>query len=88
VPPQAESAEGRGLTQENTSQSLLDRTQRRNADGRPFANCKELRPLFDVDAYGEHVAVRWVRLSFWANSIRLGSTPVAADKIGLAVTDS
>ena len=36
VPPQAESAEGRGLTKENTSQSLLDRTQRRNTDGRPF----------------------------------------------------
>ena len=36
VPPQAESAEGRGLTEENTSQSLLDRTQCRNTDGRPF----------------------------------------------------
>ena len=36
VPPQAESAEGRGLTKENTSQSLLDRTQCRNKDGRPF----------------------------------------------------
>ena len=36
VPPQAELAEGRGLTKENTSQSLLDRTQRRNTDGRPF----------------------------------------------------
>ena len=35
VPPPAESAEGRGLTKENTSQSLLDRTQRRNADGTP-----------------------------------------------------
>jgi group II intron reverse transcriptase/maturase len=28
--------EGRGLTEENTKQSLLDRTQRRNTDGRPF----------------------------------------------------
>lgn len=36
VPPPAESAEGRGLTEENTRQSLLDRTQRRNADGTPF----------------------------------------------------
>ena len=36
VPPPAESAEGRGLTKENTGQSLLDRTQRRNADGTPF----------------------------------------------------
>ena len=36
VPLPAESAEGRGLTEENTGQSLLDRTQRRNADGTPF----------------------------------------------------
>ena len=36
VPPSAESVEGRGLTKENTEQSLLDRTQRRNADGTPF----------------------------------------------------
>jgi len=36
VPPPAESVEGRGLTEENTGQSLLDRTQRRNADGTPF----------------------------------------------------
>ena len=36
VPPLAESGEGRGLTKENTGQSLLDRTQRRNADGSPF----------------------------------------------------
>jgi hypothetical protein len=34
--PQAESVEGRGLTKENISQSLLDRTQGRNADGKPF----------------------------------------------------
>lgn len=32
----AESAEGRELTEENIEQSLLDRTQRRNADGTPF----------------------------------------------------
>ena len=37
VPLPAESAEGRGLTKENIGQSLLDRTQRRNADGTPFA---------------------------------------------------
>jgi hypothetical protein len=36
VPPPAESVEGRGLTEENTGQSLLDRTQRRNAGGKPF----------------------------------------------------
>ena len=36
VPPLAESAEGRGLTEENTEQSRLARTQRRNADGTPF----------------------------------------------------
>ena len=36
VPGPAESVEGRGLTKENTGQSLLDRTQSRNADGRPF----------------------------------------------------
>jgi RNA-directed DNA polymerase len=37
VPTPAESVEGRGLTKENTGQSLLDRTQCRNADGQPFA---------------------------------------------------
>lgn len=36
VPLPAESAEGRERTKENTGQSLLDRTQRRNADGKPF----------------------------------------------------
>ncbi len=36
VPLPAESVEGRGLTKENTEQSLLDRTQRRNSDGTPF----------------------------------------------------
>ncbi len=36
VPLPAELAEGRELTKENTRQSLLDRTQRRNADGTPF----------------------------------------------------
>ena len=36
APPLAESVEGRGLTEENAGQSLLDRTQRRNADGTPF----------------------------------------------------
>ena len=36
VPRPAESMEGRGLTKENTEQSLLDRTQSRNADGTPF----------------------------------------------------
>jgi hypothetical protein len=32
----AESVEGRELTKENTEQLLLDRIQRRKADGRPF----------------------------------------------------
>jgi hypothetical protein len=32
----AESVEGRELTKENTEQLLLDRTQSREADGRPF----------------------------------------------------
>ncbi len=36
VPTPAESMEGRGLTEENTGQTLLDRIQRRNADGKPF----------------------------------------------------
>jgi len=36
VPRPAESVEGRGLTKENTEQSLLDRTQSRNSDGRPL----------------------------------------------------
>lgn len=36
VPTPAESVEGRGLTEENTWQSLLDRTQCRNTDGQPF----------------------------------------------------
>jgi len=36
VPRPAESVEGRELIKENTEQSLLDRTQSRKADGRPF----------------------------------------------------
>jgi RNA-directed DNA polymerase len=36
VPAPAESMEGRGLTKENTGQTLLDRTQCRNTDGKPF----------------------------------------------------
>ena len=36
VPRPAELAEGRGLTKENTKQSLLDRTQSRKSDGRPL----------------------------------------------------
>jgi group II intron reverse transcriptase/maturase len=35
-PLPAESAEGRKLTEENAGQSLLDRTQRRTANGEPF----------------------------------------------------
>src|SRR5262245_54534919 len=37
VPKPAELAEGRGLTKENTKQSLLGRTQSRKTGGRPFA---------------------------------------------------
>ena len=36
VPQPAELVEGRGLTKENTEQSLLDRTQCRNSDGTAF----------------------------------------------------
>ena len=36
VPQPAELVEGRGLTKENTEQSLLDRTQSRKLNGRPF----------------------------------------------------
>jgi hypothetical protein len=36
VPRPAESVEERELTKENTEQLLLDRTQSREADGRPF----------------------------------------------------
>ena len=36
VPRPAELVEGRGLTKENAEQSLLDRTQSRNSDGRPL----------------------------------------------------
>ena len=36
VPRPAELVEGRELTKENTEQSLLDRTQSRKSDGRPF----------------------------------------------------
>ena len=46
VPRPAESVEGRGLTKENTEQSLLDRTQSRNSDGRPLV--ARLRGLLGV----------------------------------------
>ena len=36
VPRPAESVEERELTKENTEQSLLDRTQSRNSDGKPL----------------------------------------------------
>ena len=36
VPKPAELVEGRGLTKENTEQLLLDRTQSRRTNGRPF----------------------------------------------------
>ena len=46
VPKPAELVEGRGLTKENTEQSLLDRTQSRNSDGRPLV--ARLRGLLGV----------------------------------------
>jgi hypothetical protein len=36
VPRPAELVQGRGLTKENAEQSLLDRTQSRNSDGKPL----------------------------------------------------
>ena len=46
VPEPAELVEERGLTKENTEQSLLDRTQSRNSDGRPLV--ARLRGLLGV----------------------------------------
>lgn len=46
VPLPAESAEGRGLTEENIEQSLLARTQSRNSSGNPFVT--RSRGLFGV----------------------------------------
>ena len=46
VPRPEESVEGRGLTKENTEQTLLDRTQSRNSDGRPLV--ARLRGLLGV----------------------------------------
>ena len=52
----AELAEGRELTKENTGQSLLDRTQRRNSDGAPFV--ARSRGLLGVRAAALQRAVR------------------------------
>ena len=52
APLPAELAEGRGLTKENTEQSLLDRTQSRNSDGKPLV--ARSRGLLGV-----HAAVRF-----------------------------
>jgi len=51
----AELAEGRELTKENTGQSLLDRTQRRNSDGTPFV--ARSRGLLGVRAAAQQRAV-------------------------------
>jgi len=49
VPLPAELAEGRELTKENTEQSLLARTQRRNSDGTPFvARSRGLRGVHEA----------------------------------------
>ena len=52
VPRPAELAEGRGLTKENTEQSLLDRTQSRKSNGKPLE--ARSRGLLGV-----HAAVRF-----------------------------
>ena len=54
VPLPAESAEGRGLTKENTGQLLLDWTQRQNADGSPSVPGR-----VDCRVYGPRTIVRW-----------------------------
>ena len=57
VPGPAELAEGRGLTKENTEQSLLDRTQSRRTDGTPFV--ARSRGLLGVrEAVRLHVNIR------------------------------
>jgi hypothetical protein len=53
----AESVEGRGLTKENTEQSLLGRTQSRRTDGTPFV--ARSRGLLGVrEAVRLHVNIR------------------------------
>src|SRR6266542_6414395 len=56
VPGPAESVEGRGLTKENTEQSLLDRTQSRKPDGKP--SVARPRGLQGVREAGLHVNIR------------------------------
>ena len=54
----AESVEGRGLTKENTEQSLLGRTQSRKTDGRPFVarslDCWVYVYLLHVNTHGKN----------------------------------
>ena len=61
VPPPAESVEGRGLTEENTEQSLLDRTQRRNTDGTPLV--ARSRGLLGVRAVALPRSADWSSIS-------------------------
>ena len=57
VPLPAELVEGRGLTKENTEQSLLGRTQSRKSNGRPFE--ARSRGLLGVrEAVRLHVNIR------------------------------
>ena len=63
VPPPAELVEGRELTEENIGQPLLDRTQCRNSDGKPFV--ARSRGLFGVRAAAQrdNLSQRAVRAS-------------------------
>ena len=54
----AESVEGRGLTKENTEQLLLDRTQSRRSNGRPFvARSRGLQGVREAVRFA-HVNIR------------------------------
>ena len=55
----AELAEGRELTKENTWQSLLDRTQRRNSDGTPFVpRSRGLLGVREAATSASHVSIQ------------------------------
>ena len=72
VPLPAESVEERELTKENTGQLLLDRTQRRNADGSPFV--PRSRGLFGIrDAAQQDKKLRFTSLLHHLTPERLRS---------------
>jgi len=59
VPLPAESAEGRELTEENTEQSLLVRTQGRNADGKAFVpRSRGLLGVREAATSASHVSIQ------------------------------